>query len=132
MEEFYGRVNNKVNSHPRKEHIKVHEQVDHMRLKYGFWIILMGFFLIALITAASILKWNDVTSVATVIGATTSLVGTVVGSFLGVQVGAAGKERVEADRKQSEETARMALSMLPPEVAIQVQEDVGSRGRPTS
>jgi inner membrane protein involved in colicin E2 resistance len=103
-----------------------------MRIKYGFWIILMGFLLIALITAASILKWNDVTSVATVIGATTSLVGTVVGSFLGVQVGAAGKERVEADRKQSEETARIALSMLPPEVAIQVQEDVGSRGRPTS
>jgi len=103
-----------------------------MRIKYGFWIILMGFFLIALITAASILKWNDVTSVATVIGATTSLVGTVVGSFLGVQVGAAGKERVEADRNKSEETARIALSMLPPEVAIQVQEDVGSRGRPTS
>jgi len=103
-----------------------------MRIKYGFWIILMGFFLIALITAASILKWNDVTSVATVIGATTSLVGTVVGSFLGVQVGAAGKERVEADRKQSEETARIALSMLPPEVAIQVQEDVGSISRPTS
>jgi len=103
-----------------------------MRIKYGFWIILMGFLLIALITAASILKWNDVTSVATVIGATTSLVGTVVGSFLGVQIGAAGKERVEADRKQSEETARIALSMLPPEVAIQVQEDVGSRGRPTS
>ena len=39
----------------------MHEQVDHMRIKYGFWIILMGFFLIALITAASILKWNDVT-----------------------------------------------------------------------
>jgi hypothetical protein len=91
-----------------------------------------GVFLIALITAASILKWNDVTSVSTAIGATTSLVGTVVGSFLGVQVGAAGKERVEADRNKSEETARIALSMLPPEVAIQVQEDVGSRGRPTS
>jgi len=100
-----------------------------MRIKYGFWIILMGFFLIALITAASILKWDDVTSVATVIGATTSLVGTVVGSFLGVQVGAAGKERVEADRKQSEETARIALSMLPPEVAKQVQEEIGSIGR---
>src|SRR5215216_2930755 len=114
MEEFYGRVNNKVNSHPRKEHIKVHEQVDHMRLKYGFWIILMGFFLIALITAASILKWNDVTSVATAIGATTSLVGTVVGSFLGVQVGAAGKERVEADRNKSEETAETSpLLALP-------------------
>ena len=108
------------------------EEVDQLRIKYGFWIILMGFLLIALITAASILKWNDVTSVATAIGATTSLVGTVVGSFLGVQVGSAGKERVEADRKQLEETARIALSMLPPEVARQVQEDIGSLSRPAS
>jgi hypothetical protein len=38
----------------------VHQQeVDQLRIKYGFWIILTGFLLIALITAASILKWND-------------------------------------------------------------------------
>src|SRR5215213_3218566 len=108
------------------------DQVDRMRLRYGLLIILAGFGLVALIALISIYKWEDVTNVATVIGATTSLVGTVVGAFLGVQAGAAGRERVEADRNKSEETARIALSMLPPEVAIQVQEDVGSRGRPTS
>ncbi len=85
------------------------QQVDQLRMKYGLWIILTGFLLVALITAASIYKWNDVTSVATAIGATTSLVGTVVGSFLGVQVGSAGKERVEADRVQLEETVRLAF-----------------------
>ena len=68
------------------------QQVDQLRMKYGLWIILTGFLLVALITGASIYKWNDVTSVATAIGATTSLVGTVVGSFLGVQVRSAGKE----------------------------------------
>jgi MFS-type transporter involved in bile tolerance (Atg22 family) len=109
------------------------QQVDQLRMKYGLWIILTGFLLVALITGvtgASIYKWNDVTSVATAIGATTSLVGTVVGSFLGVQVGSAGKERVEADRVQLEETVRLALSLLPPEVARQVHQEVKDRSTP--
>src|SRR5215217_7071562 len=59
------------------------QQIDQQRIRYGLWIILTGFALVALITVVSIFKWNDVTSVATAIGATTSLVGTVVGSFLG-------------------------------------------------
>src|SRR3712207_558408 len=100
------------------------QQVDQLRMKYGLWIILTGFLLVALITAASIYKWNDVTSVATAIGATTSLVGTVVGSFLGVQVGAAGKERAQADLRHVEEVARLALSMLPPEVARQIRDEI--------
>src|SRR3712207_8681890 len=77
------------------------QHVDQLRMKYGLWIILTGFLLVALITAASIYKWNDVTSVATAIGATTSLVGTVVGSFLGVQVGSAGKEDRKSTRLNS-------------------------------
>ena len=96
-----------------------------MRIRYGLLIILTGFALVALVSLVSIWRWEDVTSVATAIGATTSLVGTVVGSFLGVQVGSAGKERVEADRQQVEEMARVALSMLPPDVAKQLREEMG-------
>jgi hypothetical protein len=54
----------------------------------------------------------------------------VVGSFLGVQVGSAGKERVEADRVQLEETVRLALSLLPPEVAKQVHQEVRDQSTP--
>ena len=108
------------------------EQFDQMRIKYGLWIILAGFLLVALITVAYIYKWNDVTSVATAIGATTSLASTVVGSFLGVQVGSAGKERVEADRNNLEEMVRLALSMVPPEVAKQIQEEGRNLGRQVS
>ena len=102
-----------------------HQQLDHLRIRYGLWIILAGFLLVALVSVVSIFKWEDVTSVATAIGATTSLVGTVVGSFLGVQVGAAGKERAQADLRHVEEVARLALSMLPPEVARQIREETG-------
>jgi membrane associated rhomboid family serine protease len=101
------------------------QQLDQLRIRYGLWIILAGFVLVALVSVVSIFKWEDVTSVATAIGATTSLVGTVVGSFLGVQVGAAGKERAQADLRHVEEVARLALSMLPPEVARQIRDETG-------
>jgi hypothetical protein len=100
------------------------EEIDRLRLRYGFWIIIAGFALVAFITIVSIFRWVEVTSVATVVGAVASLVGTVVGAFFGVQVGAVGKEKVEASRERSEEMARVALSMLPPESAEQLRSEM--------
>jgi hypothetical protein len=107
----------------RKEPRPMTDQADLLRIRYGLWIILSGFVLVALVAVVSIFRWDEVTNAATIIGATTSLVGTVVGSFLGVQVGAAGKERAEAERRRSDELARAALSMLPPEVAHHIREE---------
>jgi hypothetical protein len=100
------------------------EEVDRLRLTYGFWIIIAGFVLVAFITIVSTFRWTEVTSVATVVGAVASLVGTVVGAFFGVQVGAVGKEKAEASRERSEEMARAALSMLPPESAQQLRSEM--------
>ncbi len=97
------------------------EEIDRLRLRYGFWIIVAGFSLVAFITMVSIFRWAEVTSVATVVGAVASLVGTVVGAFLGVQVGAVGKERADAARERSEEGIKVALSMLTPEAAEQLR-----------
>jgi fluoride ion exporter CrcB/FEX len=57
-------------------------------------------------------KASDVT---TLIGSLTTFLGTVVGSFLGLQVGAAGKQKAES-------LARRALAALMPEDAAQVLE----------
>jgi hypothetical protein len=100
------------------------EEVDRLRLRYGFWIIISGFALVFLITLISTFRWAEVTSVATVVGAVASLVGTVVGAFFGVQVGGAGKEKAEAARERSEEVTRSALSMLPPESAEQLRSEM--------
>ena len=64
------------------------EEIDRLRLRYGFWIIITGFVLVFLITLIATFRWAEVTSGATVVGAVASLVGTVVGAFFGVQVGA--------------------------------------------
>jgi hypothetical protein len=100
------------------------EEVDRLRLRYGFWIIITGFTLVFLITIISSFRWAEVTSVATVVGAVASLVGTVVGAFFGVQVGAVGKERADAARERSEEGIKAALSMLPPEAAEQLRAEM--------
>jgi hypothetical protein len=100
------------------------EEIDRLRLRYGFWIIITGFALVAFITVVSIFRWAEVTSVATVVGAVSSLVGTVVGAFFGVQVGAVGKERAEAARERSEEAVKAALSMLPPESAEHLRSEM--------
>ncbi len=100
------------------------EDVDRLRLRYGFWIIITGFDLVFLITLISTFRWAEVTSVATVVGAVASLVGTVVGAFFGVQVGAVGKEKAEAERERSEEGIKAALSMLPPESAEQLRAEM--------
>jgi predicted membrane channel-forming protein YqfA (hemolysin III family) len=102
----------------------VSDQLDRMRLRYGFWIIMTGFGLVAFITMVSIFTWSEVTSVATVVGAVSSLVGTVVGAFFGVQFGSAGKERAEAARDRSQEIAEVTLSMLPPESAERLRSEM--------
>ena len=100
------------------------EEVDRLRLRYGFWIIVTGFALVAFITMVATFRWAEVTSVATVVGSVASLVGTVVGAFFGVQVGAVGKERADAARERSEEGLKAALSMLPPEAAERLRAEM--------
>jgi hypothetical protein len=100
------------------------EDIDRLRLRYGFWIIITGFALVFLITLIATFRWAEVTSVATVVGAVASLVGTVVGAFFGVQVGAVGKESADAARERSEQGIKTALSMLPPEAAEQLRAEM--------
>jgi len=106
------------------------EEIDRLRLRYGFWIIITGFALVFVIALISTFRWAEVTSVATVVGAVASLVGTVVGAFFGVQVGAVGKERADAARERSEEGIRAALSMLPPEAAEQLRAEMNRKENP--
>jgi len=110
----------------------VSDQLDQMRLRYGFWIIIIiGFGLVAFITLVAIFRWNEVANVATVVGAVSSLVGTVVGAFFGVQFGSAGKEKAEAARDRSQEMAEAALSMLPPESAERLRSEIDQSRAPS-
>ncbi len=54
------------------------------------------------------------------LGSVTTVVGTIIGTFFGLQIGSHGKEAAEAGRTQAEKAARTALSKLDPNSADDV------------
>ena len=104
---------------------------DNGEIKYvgAFLVIALGLIVIAVLAmmmpvTANAWKPSDVT---TLIGSLTTFLGSVVGAFLGVQVGAAGKDKAETARAKAEVDkdkahgmAMRALAALPPSDAQRV------------
>jgi hypothetical protein len=99
---------------------------DELRIKYGYRVILGGFILVAVVLLVAIWRWEVANDVALVVGLFTSMVGTVIGAFFGIQVGSQGKEEALAAREQAETKADAALGALPKNEARQVLQDVGA------
>ena len=87
---------------------------DELKFGGAMWIVLFGLVVIACL-ALFLPVYGDwkAADITTLIGSLTTFLGTVVGAFLGVQVGAAGKANAE-------NVARKALAALPPDSARQV------------
>jgi hypothetical protein len=93
---------------------------DQLRIKYGFWVAVIGLLVVAGVFIVAVLRWNTAADVTTVVGSVTGVVGTVVGAFFGLNVGAAGKEKAEAERKEAESTALRLAAALPPNEAARI------------
>jgi hypothetical protein len=96
--------------------------VDKMRVKYGFWIVLVGIVIVGAVFIVAILKWTTAADVATAVGSIAGVIGTIIGAFFGVQVGSSGKEKAEADRNTAQNMARDLAAALDPNVAKSVLE----------
>lgn len=79
-----------------------------------------------MVLLVAILRWDVANDVALVVGLFTSMVGTIVGAFFGIQVGSQGKEEALVAREHAESKADAALGALPKEEARQVLQDVGA------
>ncbi|OGO09954.1 MAG: hypothetical protein A3K46_05140 [Chloroflexi bacterium RBG_13_60_9] len=93
---------------------------DELRVRYGFWVVVIGLAIVGIVFVVAILKWTTAADVATAVGSLTGVVGTIVGAFFGVQVGSSGKEKAEADRATAENKAMSFAAELPPELAKKV------------
>ena len=90
------------------------DPVGEMRLKYGFQVVVIGLLVALVVVVIALLKLADGTSIAGVVASFTGLVGTTVGAFFGVQIGAAVKEKAEAERNTvQKKMARMAVADTP-------------------
>jgi surface antigen len=95
--------------------VTVNESSDDIKYGGAMLIILMGLVTIAFLAYCLPTKdgaWKP-SDVMTLIGSITTFLGTVVGAFLGVQVGSAGKQKAEA-------ITQRALAALAPEAASRV------------
>jgi hypothetical protein len=104
---------------------------ERLRMQHAFWLSLFGLGLAAVLTVFLVLfagtKVGTPAEVVAIVGLFTSVTGTLVGAFFGLQIGAAGAEHerrsrqaAEASRQKAEEVTRMALAHLNPDTAKEV------------
>jgi len=86
-------------------------QSDEKRTTYGFWVVLTGLMIVLISFLATIMKWTTAADVSTVLASITSVVGTLVGTFFGVQVGSTGKEKSDVARNNAEVKLRQVSAL---------------------
>jgi hypothetical protein len=93
------------------------DQIRHRLIDSPLFIGLVVILVVFLVAVRKVTTANEV---VTVIGSVTGVIGTTVGTFFGVQVGAAGKEKAEAAGKEAEEKALKLASAMQPEMAAKI------------
>jgi hypothetical protein len=114
---------------------------ERLRILHAFWLSLFGLGLAAVLTiflvAYTGTKVSSSAEVVAIVGLFTSVTGTLVGAFFGLQIGAVGaeherqsREAAEVSRQKAEEVTRIALAHLHPDKAKEVLN--ASQGTPVS
>jgi hypothetical protein len=99
-------------------------EADMLRIKYGAWLIVAGFVLLAVVLGLALWKFQTAADVTAVVGVVAGVIGTIIGTFLGVHVGSTGKEVAESGRAEAERVARIAMAHVPPADATAVTSEL--------
>jgi hypothetical protein len=95
---------------------------DETRIRYGAWLIAAAFLLLGVVFGIGVSKMTGGPDMVAALGSVTTVVGTIIGTFFGVQIGSHGKEAAEAGRTHAEAAARLALGKLDPRAADDVNQ----------
>jgi hypothetical protein len=95
-------------------------ETDIMRIRYGAWLILAGFVLLAIVFGVAVSHYKAASDVAAVVGSVAAVIASMVGAFFGVQAASASRESAEAARSKAESLAQHALGGLEPDVADKI------------
>jgi hypothetical protein len=95
---------------------EVRAKSEQMRIRLGYILAISGLgATAALILVLVFVKQSAATDIVAIVGLFTSVFGTVIGAFFGIQAGAAGKEAVEADKereRKGRETVEQRLQVV--------------------
>ena len=109
------------------------KDVERLRICFAFTLSIIGLLLAAMLAFFLVIMGHPIVTnsneVAMIVGLFTSMTGTLVGAFFGLQIGAAGAElerqsrlQAEESHRDTEELAQSALARLNPEAAREVIE----------
>ena len=89
------------------------DDVEKLRINRAFWLSIGGIGLVVLLICILVFGagWSDASDIASVVGLLTSLIGTIVGAFFGLQIGASGRQAAERRAEQAEKKVE-ALSAV--------------------
>lgn len=92
-------------------------EVEKLRIRLAFWLSVIGLTLAALLVVVLLRsELKTATDITSVVGLFTSVLGTLVGAFFGLQIGAAGKEKAEQRAEEAQKKAGALQEAATPEV----------------
>ena len=89
-----------------------------LKARYGFFIVIVGLISVIVLYISTILIFANLTpenlanNVVACMGAITGVVGSLVGAYFGVQLGASGKEASDASAAQNAALASAAMGQI--------------------
>lgn len=101
-------------------------KAEAARLRYGFYVVLMGLTAILIGFVVIALQGGDAAApFAGLVGVT----GAIIGAYFGVQIGQSGKDRVEAELRRANETAIRLAAKIHAHDADAVLDSISRRRR---
>lgn len=102
---------------PAAKAVPTNPEVEITRINRAFWLSVIGLGLAAaLVLALLIAGWKVSSDIVAVVGLFTSVLGTLVGAFFGLQIGSAGKEKAEDRADTAQKKADALQSAATPEM----------------
>ncbi len=87
-------------------------QLEKYRIRKAFWLAIIGLFIAALLVLILLaFGFKESNDIVAIVGLFTSVLGTLVGAFFGLQIGAAGKEQTEQRASKAEQKSEAIISM---------------------
>lgn len=97
--------------------------IEIFRIRKAFWLAIIGLLLAAVLVVV-LLAFGIKTStdIVAIVGLFTSVLGTLVGAFFGLQVGSAGKEKAEERADKAEQKSSALLGAASPEIVTKAKD----------
>jgi hypothetical protein len=102
-----------TDQNPKGETPTTNSIVETLRISRAFWLSIIGLILaVTLVITLIIAGWDSSSDIVAVVGLFTSVLGTLVGAFFGLQIGASGTAKAEkrADDNQKKVEALSAAA----------------------